>query len=205
MPLVEVLFLCWLVEIHFLSPLIFTGLVSLLTWLKGANMCLAAESDKNIVVANDKLKKRKREKKKGSSTWEILAVLQCAPPFLMQWFHTAVCKQTSVSLLTTIGLSCLVFARSVICRVQCTVYYVHCPLNHFTTTTNINKSQVSMHQIITVLELGWKQWPPFQCVHWPPAQIIVCHMSVRYLACLLSLQSIHHNQQLNSRRVTVII
>ena len=65
MPLVEVLFLCWLVEIHFLSPLIFTGLVSLLTWLKGANMCLAAESDKNIVVANDKLKKRKREKKKA--------------------------------------------------------------------------------------------------------------------------------------------
>ena len=37
-------------------PSIFTGLLSLLTCLKGANMCSAAKSDKNHHLANDKQK-----------------------------------------------------------------------------------------------------------------------------------------------------
>lgn len=53
--LLEVLFQCWLVENSLPFPAISTGLLSLLTWLKGMNMCSATKSDKkNIIVANNK-------------------------------------------------------------------------------------------------------------------------------------------------------
>ena len=56
-------------------PSIFTGLLSLLTWLKGVNMCSVKKSDKNILLASDKWLR--------SSTGEMLAVLPHAPPLLI--------------------------------------------------------------------------------------------------------------------------
>ena len=96
----------WL-KSQFLSPLLLQVCYrSLVIWLKEPNMCLAAKSDKNIMVADDNWI--------SSSAGDILAILQHAPPFPIP--HSC---WISAGLQTAFDSSCLVFVCNAICQVLC--------------------------------------------------------------------------------------
>ena len=175
----EVLFHCWLVEHSLPFPAIFTGLISLLTWLKDAYMCSASKSDKNIIVASIK--------QISSSIGETLVAF-CSLHLCSQ-IRAA---ETGVPRLCSTCHAWFSFTAFVRVSVLHNISTVHC----ISAPTTINHSQVLMHQINTMLLsfIANNGWHSKNCTELPTECSLPHVLLVQYFACPLLLQSesIHH-------------